>query len=421
VSRLILPALLSTASLFAQVDATTLDHKVLLGYQGWFDCPSENQPHNPWSHWTRRTPPPDNLTIDGYPDLSEFAPADLCALPGFTIGGKQAYLYSAWNPRIVDAHFHWMQVNGLDGVLVQRFLSDIPHRRATGDVVLKNIMAAAKAHGRVFAIEYDVSGASDEKFFQVMSDDWQYLVHDLKITQQPGYLHHKGKPVLSIWGMGFLDRHPPQDPEAAKRAVAWFKSGAPEDCRVTYMGGVPARWRTLGNDSRKDEAWSQVYAMMDVIQPWNVGRYGTDEAVDKWKSEVIVPDVARTKELGQIYMPVVFPGFSWANLNHDPPKKARPNQIPREGGRFLWKQAINAREAGATVLKIAMFDEVNEGTAVMKMASKRSDAPEQGYWLTLDADGLSLPSDWYLRLSGAITRMFHGAAKPTEEIPIKPH
>ena len=67
-----------------------------------------------------------------------------------------------------------------------------------------------------------------------------------------------------------------------------------------------------------------------------------------------------------------------------------------------------------------MFDEVNEGTAVMKMASKRSDAPEQGYWLTLDADGLTLPSDWYLRLSGAITRIFHGEAKPTEEMPLDP-
>jgi hypothetical protein len=404
----------------AQVDATTLDHKVLLGYQGWFDCPGESTPQNPWSHWTRRRPAPENLTIDGYPDLAEFAKSDLCPLEGFTIAGKQAYLYSAWNPKIVDAHFGWMQENGLDGVLVQRFLSDIPHRRATGDVVLKNIMAAAKAHGRVFAIEYDVSGASDEKFFQVMSEDWQYLVHDLKITQAPGYLHHKGRPVLSVWGMGFLDRHPPQDPEAAKKAIAWFKSGGPEDCRVTYMGGVPARWRTLGNDSRKEEAWSQVYAMMDVIQPWTVGRYGTDEAVDHWKTEVLVPDVARTKELAQIYMPVVFPGFSWHNLNHAPPRNAKPNQIPREGGQFLWKQAMNAREAGATVLKIAMFDEVNEGTAVMKMASKRTDAPEQGYWLTLDADGLSLPSDWYLRVSGAITRVFHGQAKVTKEIPVKP-
>ncbi len=408
-----LAALLCALAGAQVVDPSTLDHKVLLGYQGWFDCPREGGPQN-WSHWLRHAP--DEPVVDMYPDLSEFDKSDLCAVPGLTIGGKQAYLYSASNRKVVDGHFRWMKEYGLDGVLVQRFLSDIPRRRATGDVVLKNIMAAAKAEGRVFAIEYDVSGASSEKFFEVMSEDWQYLVHDLKITAQPGYLHHKGKPVLSVWGMGFLDRHPPDDPETAKRAVAWFKSGAPEECRVTYMGGVPARWRALGNDSRKEEGWSQVYAMMDVIQPWTVGRYGTDEAADKWKEEAIVPDLARTRENGQLYLPVVFPGFSWANLNH----QSKKNQIPRRGGAFLWKQAVNARQAGATMLKIAMFDEVNEGTAVMKVAPKRSEAPEQSFWLTLDADGLNLPSDWYLRLSGEITRVFHGAAKATEEMPIKP-
>lgn len=78
---------------------------------------------------------------------------------------------------------------------------------------------------------------------------------------------------------------------------------------------------------------------------------------------------------------------------------------------------MNARESGANMLKIAMFDEVNEGTAVMKLAANRSDAPDQGYWLTLDADGMILPSDWYLRIAGEITRVFHGQAKPTAKMP----
>jgi hypothetical protein len=73
--------------------------------------------------------------------------------------------------------------------------------------------------------------------------------------------------------------------------------------------------------------------------------------------------------------------------------------------------------AGATVLKIAMFDEVDEGTAVMKVVSRRSQAPDQGFWLTLDADGEELPSDWYLRLAGDITRMFHGERKPEAKLP----
>jgi hypothetical protein len=407
----ILTALLSAPVVAQKVDATTLDHKVLLGYQGWFDCPKDPATNTNWSHWMRHAP--DNPVVDMYPDLSEFDKSDLCAVPGMTIAGNQAYLYTASNAHVVDRHFQWMQDNGLDGVLVQRFVGDIARRRATGDVVLKNIIAGAKAHGRVFAIEYDVSGGKPDEFFKILQDDWQYLVHDLKITAAPGYLHHKGKPVLSIWGIGFLDRHPPDDPEQAKQIVSWFKTGAPADCRVTYMGGVPSRWRTLGNDSRKDAGWREVYAMMDVIQPWTVGRYGNEEGVDRWKTEELVPDLALTKEQGQLYMPVIFPGFSWNNLNHE----AKKNQIPRNGGRFLWRQAMNARQAGATLLKIAMFDEVNEGTAVMKVVSKRSQAPEQSFWLTLDADGLTLPSDWYLRLSGQITRIFHGEAKPQEAVP----
>ena len=46
--------------------------------------------------------------------------------------------------------------------------------------------------------------------------------------------------------------------------------------------------------------------------------------------------------------------------------------------------------AGAKVLKIAMFDEVDEGTAILKAAAHRKDAPDQGFWLTLDADGAEL-------------------------------
>jgi len=117
-----------------------------------------------------------------------------------------------------------------------------------------------------------------------------------------------------------------------------------------------------------------------------------------------------------MYMPVIFPGFSWHNLNRDKPE----NQIPRLGGKFLWEQAYNARKAGASIVKIAMFDEVNEGTAILKAAPLRVDAPQQGYWLTLDADGDHLPNDWYLRLAGEIGRMFRGEEVPSSKVPAHP-
>lgn len=408
----------STALPAAQtVGATTLDGKVLLGYQGWFNCPGDGAPQQSWRSWFRGAPSPDTQTVDMYPDVRELDKDELCAVPGFTAGGRQASLYSAWNRRTVSRHFRWMKDHGLDGVLVQRFVGGIPAKRSSGEVVLKNIMAAAAEHGRVFAIEYDVTGANPEKLFQALRDDWTYLVDELKVTAHPRYLRHKGRPLLSIWGMGFQEeRHPPRDPAEARRIIEWFKSAAPERCQVAYMGGVPSRWGTLTADAQKDTGWNDVYAMMDIIQPWTVGRYRDEAGADRWKDEYIAPDLVRTRDRGQVYMPVVFPGFSWANLKKD----AKPNQIPRNGGRFFWRQAFNARQAGATVLKIAMFDEVNEGTAVFKLAPRREDAPDQGYWLTLDADGENLPSDWYLRLSGEITRMFHGEIPPNPKLPDKP-
>src|SRR5260370_36337847 len=115
-------------------------------------------------------------------------------------------------------------------------------------------------------------------------------------------------------------------------------------------------------------------------------------------------------------MPVIFPGFSWYNLN----RGAAQNQIPRNGGNFLWPQAYNARRAGARMLKIAMFDEVKAATENFKVAARRRDAPDQGYWLTLDADGYTVPSDWYLRIAGEITRIFHGQSDLAEALPTNP-
>ena len=45
--------------------------------------------------------------------------------------------------------------------------------------------------------------------------------------------------------------------------------------------------------------------------------------------------------------------------------------IPRRGGRFYWRQVERALQAGSTMLYGAMFDEVDEGTAMFKVAASR--------------------------------------------------
>jgi hypothetical protein len=65
-----------------------------------------------------------------------------------------------------------------------------------------------------------------------------------------------------------------------------------------------------------------------------------------------------------------------------------------------------------------MFDEVSEGTAIFKAVSLCRDAPEPGYWLTLNADGVTLPVDWYLRIARQIGRMFRCEIAPTPVLPL---
>jgi hypothetical protein len=75
------------------------------------------------------------------------------------------------------------------------------------------------------------------------------------------------------------------------------------------------------------------------------------------------------------------------------------NPIPRRGGRFFWHQVERALDAGSTMLYGAMFDEVDEGTAMFKLAPTHDAAPAGVPIVTLDVDGEQLPSDWYLQLA----------------------
>jgi len=62
---------------------------------------------------------------------------------------------------------------------------------------------------------------------------------------------------------------------------------------------------------------------------------------------------------------------------------------------------------------VAMFDEVDEGTAIFKVTSS---PPVQGHFVGYEG----LPSDWYLRLVGEGIRMLRKQRPLTAEIPLKP-
>jgi hypothetical protein len=388
------PALSTTA---AVVDPTTLDRKLMFGYQGWFACPSDGSPIAAWEHWFVRGQPARaaTLRVDMWPDVSELSAEERCETPLTLPSGATAQLYSAYNPKTVDRHFRWMQEYGLAGVFLQRFTVRLGNPAILGfrDGVARNVQSAAESNGRVFAIMYDISGHPRETVVDDVKRDWVHLVDTLHVTSSPQYLHHRGRPLLAIWGLGFVDRSP--TPEQAAELIDFFKNHPDPRYRVTLLGGVPARWRTLSRDSKTDPRWAAVYRSFDILSPWSVGRFRDDSGIDRFYAEEVREDMVEARRLRIDYLPVVFPGFSWHNMNPTAPF----NRIPRRGGRFYWRQVGRALQAGTTMLYGAMFDEVDEGTAMFKVAASRRAAPADVPLVTLDQDGEQLPTDWYLRLA----------------------
>jgi hypothetical protein len=348
--------------------------------------------------------------IDFYPDMSEYTKR---YEPGWTLNnGQPAYLYSAVDRESVELHCRWMWEYGIDGVFLQRFLGEVQDSRFRDfrDRVARNIKAGSEAYGRVYAMMYDVSGVDDDVMLARITSDWNHLnTHGaLLITNSPSYAVHNGKPVVSIWGLGFRDRG--LTTGTAMAIIDYFKGQG-----MTVMGGVPDGWRDLTGSSERGAAWAAVYRSFDIISPWSVGRPDNLAEVDAWRVNKIEPDLAAATAAGADYMPVLFPGFSWFNING-----GTLNQTPRLGGEFYWRQAYHAVDAGCPMLYTAMFDEMDEGTAMLKMAETTADLPAGATMVPLDADGISLPSDWYLRVGGEAGRMLRGEIPIQGSLPISP-
>ena len=393
------------------VDSGTMEHKLLMGYQGWFACPGDGSPPDRWVHWFRRDQPDAaHATVDCWPDISELDADELFPTGLRLPDGSPAKVYSAYTPKTVARHFKWMRDNQLDGVFLQRFTGELsnPAFFAWRNRVAENVRAGAEKYGRVFAIMYDLSGEPVDRVLPGLTNDWNFLTGTLHITGSDRYLRQHGKPVVALWGFGFAGRR--DTPEQALAAIHFFQAAG-----CTVIGGVPAHWRTLDHDAQTNAAWAAAFRAFDVISPWSVGRYGDDAGADHFARDVIVPDLAAAKRAGREYMPVIFPGFSWHNLNGGP-----QNQIPRRGGAFFWRQVFNAVNAGCPVLYGAMFDEMDEGTAMFKLAPTKAQAPAGGNFVTLDADGVTLPADWYLRLAGAAGKMLRGDIPLSSKMPISP-
>ena len=403
------------------VEPNMLDRQIICGYQGWFGFPGDGAPINRWRHWFRGNfsrPTYENATFDMYPTTDEYDADDLKATGIKMPDNSDAKLFSSSRPNVVRRHFEWMAAYGITGVFNHRFMTEWNSAlHETRTIVLRNVRSAAEATGRYFAVSYDMAG-NENAVIERLKTDWMTLVDVEGITNSSRYIRQGGLPVLHIFGVGFRSVAV-NDMVGMRNLILWFQS--PGRYRAFVLGGVPGRWRDGTGDSRNGTAWKGIYNSLDGIQPWHVGRWNNSSLFDAYYSDHIAKDAAYCKERGILYMPTMWPGFSWHNLRSAFVPRPAINSIPRRGGTFMWDQAYKyAANPNITSIWIAQFDEVDEGTAIFKVIAKAEDLPlPQNGWLALD-DVRELPSDWYLRLAGEAQLMLGGERALTPNITLDP-
>jgi hypothetical protein len=297
----------------------------------------------------------------------------------------------------------------IDGVFVQRFAVETIGVRNLDHTttVLAHCREGANRYGRAYAVMYDLSGLGGGQISRVI-DDWKLLVDRMRIGRDDNdraYLREGGKPVVAVWGVGFNDgrRYTLAECEQLVRFLTDDKKYGGN----TVMLGVPTGWRTLDADSLGDKKLHDVILLADIVSPWTVGRYISPKTAVEHAERRIKPDMAWCREHGKAYLPVAFAGFSWHNMKPDFPL----DQIPRLGGKFLWAQYAEAKKLGATMIYQAMFDEVDEGTAIFKCTNE----PPVGKSRFVAEPGVA--SDHYLWLTGMGGRLLRGEISPSDEMP----
>ncbi|KAF8628523.1 hypothetical protein AX15_003837 [Amanita polypyramis BW_CC] len=398
-----------------RANPSTIQGKFLVGYQGWFTCAGDGEPvgpgHHGWLHWFNY-PLPDGgrPNVDLWPDVSTYSPSELFAAPGLrSDNGEQLFLFSSRHPKTVQRHFHWMAEHGIDGAFLQRFLGQCDLDRGNEgirrirDEIGDRVAEAAEKEGRVFAVMYDISGVDPNRILDIIERDWIHLLHEKYVLDSPNYLREKGKIVIALWGFGFDKTG--HTPEIVRAVTAFLRDNTPGGAYI--MAGVPSQWRTSEGDADRNKKFLDVWLNeFDAISPWTVGRYSNEDEADRFADEKIKGDIdllKRRYESGLSkkidYIPVVLPGGSGYNLSEG---KWGFNNIKRNGGHFLWRQIYNGRRLGARIMYGAMWDEYDEGTAFLPAVANKRLLPvhDKFPFLSLDADGHDLPSDWYMRICG---------------------
>ena len=376
----------------------TLTNLTLIGYQGWFNTPRDGIGAG-WQHWSRdsKKVTPQTVTFELYPDVQDYPRSSLVPTGlGLLGNGTKSVLFSSADKEVVKTHFKWLNQYNLDGLVLQRFISTMSDakRLKSANFVTSEIARQSALNNKHFYFMYDISNSQADFINDIKADFTAHLEN--YTLSNPKYVKAFGKPVIGIWGFGFT--HRPGTKEEAFEIIRWFKQKG-----YYVVGGVPFYWREGGRATKAD--WLDVFKSFDMLMPWSIGAIDSLAAVEKNYVDIVKKDVEFCKQRGIGYQPVIFPGFAWSNW-----KKGTRNFIPRLGGKFMWAQAEQAKILNLSAY-IAMFDEYDESTAIAKAATDKSKIPRSKYFLTLDADGEKLSSDFYLKLTGKVTQLLRQDSK----------
>ena len=381
---------------------------VMVGYQGWFNAEGDGADRG-WFHYANgKSFEPGSCKIDYWPDVSEYTVK--YKTPFVLADGSPAYVFSSYDESTVDLHFKWMNKYSIDGAFLQRFVSTLKDPRGARHYkkLVHSVLNAAKKHDRAISIMYDLSGM-EAKDYTVVIEDWKKLIDEYRLNRKDvyeNYLYHNNKPLVAIWGAGFNDDRKYGLREVEK--IVDFLKNDPVYGGCAVLLGVPTWWRELKHDTQTDPYLHELIKKIDIVHPWFVGRY--NEASYPEFKERIAKDIQWCKQNKLDYVPVVYPGFSWKNMRPDDPFDA----IPRNKGKFLWKQLAGAIESGASMIYVAMFDEVDEGTAIFKCAKEVPVGASR--FVPYEKE---IPSDHYMWLTGQAAGMLRKEIPFQKDVPYR--
>ena len=405
---------------------STFKGRVMCGYQGWFTAPGDECSSRGWTHWTATGIgkfEPGYCSIDFWPDVSEYEKT--YDTPFVHPDGTTAKVFSSADKSTADLHFKWMKEYGIGGAIIQRFKSTVEACASGSDRhsldVLANCIEASKKYNIAIMVEYDLSGLGSDSDLDMLIRDWDMLNEKFHLTDPsvcPTYLWEKGKPMLGFFAVGLNKGD--STPEQYIYLFDNMKGRDGEKGKLSYFAGTGYAWLSSGGSAKPFIEWEEVYKRCAVISPWAVGNFSSVDVIESRMAQV-ANDIKWCKRQNVVYAPVAYPGFSWRNtqtkwknngtaFDWDP--KNCYDMTPRERGAFLWKLLGRYRELGAEAAFVAMFDEIDEGTAIFKCV-KSSNTPintnqyfPEGKFVGYDDD---LDPAFYMKLVGEAGKWYAGA------------